>query len=685
MNTHKELEFPAVTICAYSPFWKNQEDDPTLLNFKNLFELNEDLEGALNDLLQPVDTSHQTTVALSSNDDDDDTKRDVVRNNCIKPFVHLYPNDAQNSSRLKRQVEVSTSALNSNSDVITTEMDSIYYDASQVAVDIFNSSSTNPPTSAMNSSLNTSTEVPTNTEANSGLTSETLPFEASTRKSHGASTTSGSQLEVSVHSTTRSPVDGRAESSTPFDASEVPREEDYDDDELRKIFEDDGIRVDSGDERKNGTRKINNETVKVDDFLSMMFLTSSYSLRDFREYLNLADAISDINKSIQHCSFNDVPCNPDDFRVKNDSNYGQCLTYNYKGDKRVSRSGSSNALLLKLTWNALNEFILLAPAKGFRITLHHPKSEPDPLGEGFDVGLNWNSYVGMRKMSFERLRPDTGGDCAFDSYLQERFDQRIFKVSDGTKYSKMLCLELCKLWRIRQNATTQCYLKSPLLQNEVNVSEYCNRQARMKSVDILKMINKDEDYLCSCPQPCTEERYQWSLSTAQTVPQHAWLLDLIAWMRVKKGTTLDKNILMTETYCKQPTDDASIAVVNIYYETMTTERIAETPMFSVVSFIGTLGGLLGLYAGLSFVSVLEVLEWMLDLVLYGWRKPEEKLGRKRVAIITCIEPLELERTSTKMEALGSGASWGEMLHNYRPHREAQRAGFDIVFSDQVIF
>ncbi|CAG0897865.1 unnamed protein product [Darwinula stevensoni] len=196
-------------------------------------------------------------------------------------------------------------------------------------------------------------------------------------------------------------------------------------------------------------------------------------------------------------------------------------------------------LHLRLVWNASNELVLLAQDKGFRTALHHPKAKPDPLGEGFNVGLNVNSYVGVRKMSLERLRLVTGGDCAFDSYVQERFDKRIFKVSDQNKYSK-----------------------------------------------------------------------------------------------------------------------------------------------KVVGFIGTLGVLLGLYAGLSFVSVLVVLEWMLDLVLYGWRKPKKKLGRKKMAVITWREPLQLEQTKT--EALGSGIPGDGILRNYSPQIEAQRAGFEIVFSDKVM-
>ncbi|CAG0897893.1 unnamed protein product [Darwinula stevensoni] len=65
----------------------------------------------------------------------------------------------------------------------------------------------------------------------------------------------------------------------------------------------------------------------------------------------------------------------------------------------------------------------------------------------------------------------------------------------------------------------------------------------------------------------------------------------------------------------------NLAVVNVYYETFAVERISEHLQYPWSSFIGTLGGMLGLYTGLSFISILEVMEWILNIFLYGWRKP----------------------------------------------------------------
>ncbi|CAG0892838.1 unnamed protein product [Darwinula stevensoni] len=81
-------------------------------------------------------------------------------------------------------------------------------------------------------------------------------------------------------------------------------------------------------------------------------------------------------------------------------------------------------------------------------------------------------------------------------------------------------------------------------------------------------------------------------------------------------------------------DHGKMAVVHVSYETMSVEKTTEIQLYPWSSFVGMFGGLLGLYTGMSFVSVLEMLEWILDMFLYGWRKPRRDAMRpKRRAIL----------------------------------------------------
>ena len=89
---------------------------------------------------------------------------------------------------------------------------------------------------------------------------------------------------------------------------------------------------------------------------------------------------------------------------------------------------------MRFTWNASDQTNLLATTKGFRVTIHHHMASPDVSGEGIDIGVNMNSNIGIRKKVFERLRPEEGGDCVYDSYLQNRFSNGTFMI-ENLKYS----------------------------------------------------------------------------------------------------------------------------------------------------------------------------------------------------------------------------------------------------------
>ncbi|CAG0908548.1 unnamed protein product, partial [Darwinula stevensoni] len=140
-----------------------------------------------------------------------------------------------------------------------------------------------------------------------------------------------------------------------------------------------------------------------------------------------------------------------DFIVLQTKAYGTCVTFNCKGGKNVHGSQDLNSEgygskepdffksmkpSLVLTTYAPNNVLLLSPADGFRLTVHPIESDPNPLGEGFDVNLQMVSNVVIAKMEFERLHPEDGGNCALDTFLMQRFGTEVFNITQNTKYSK---------------------------------------------------------------------------------------------------------------------------------------------------------------------------------------------------------------------------------------------------------
>ncbi|CAG0900735.1 unnamed protein product [Darwinula stevensoni] len=398
----------------------------------------------------------------------------------------------------------------------------------------------------------------------------------------------------------------------------------------------------------HGTVEINGTTYRTDDYPSMLLLTN-LALEDFRSFLALADDSGIISPSalVPDCTFGGAPCGPEDLQWVTDPYYGKCVSFNYRGNKTTERAGLLHGLHLRLSWNGSDPLTLLSPAEGFRLVLHDPQLPPDPTTEGLDAAPRKNSHVAVRKTQVNRLPPENGGSCSPDSYLGDRFNG-LFTKSNETKYSEKLCLELCKIEKILNE--TKCYYKSPLLQDLWNSSNYCNESKRMihddppppPSKGAFRAVQKPQRFdasvdqpPCGCSIPCSQNRYFWSLSSVDLIPENEMLSDLVDWLKKQKGLGLDESQLENKTFCLRRGKLENAAVVNVYYETMIVETYGESPGLTWLVFVGVLGGWMGLFVGMSCMSLFEVLEYVVDFLLYAWRAPRrDKMGPRRRAVLT---------------------------------------------------
>ena len=69
--------------------------------------------------------------------------------------------------------------------------------------------------------------------------------------------------------------------------------------------------------------------------------------------------------------------------------------------------------------------------------------------------------------------------------------------------------------------------------------------------------------------------------------------------------------------------------MNVYYEKLSYEHIKEIPAVSSSSLLGTVGGTLGLFVGLSIISLFEFVEYFIKMIIYACCKPFKKVKPKR--------------------------------------------------------
>ncbi|CAG0893138.1 unnamed protein product [Darwinula stevensoni] len=386
------------------------------------------------------------------------------------------------------------------------------------------------------------------------------------------------------------------------------------------------------------------------NWVEVLMGSNSYTLEDFRKIIagSIQAVIFDISKSIRNCSFNGKTCTLEDFTIVETDILEKCLTFNYKGDKEIDRlkttishnfvsnikdinfgeefqvgMNPTDGLQLILASYSSKDAIIHPPGEGFRLVIHNPDTVSNTLRKGFNVNLQML--------------------CVHLCYATHV----IRNLEDGRS-----CMETFfpDLVRRSKNKTKDCI---PHQYNDSGLGE---------------KVFKDEGF-CGCPQPCTERKFQWSLTSVQMNRENDVLLGLFPWMKYywkmgHKKIGIDE--LRNKIYCNNR--DETLAVVNVYFENMAVEVTKETLIYPWSSFIGSLGGLLGLYTGISFVSIMEIVEWIIDLLLYGWRKPrQDQMGPKRRIFLTWKDDTPgQEKMSTRKEVIDLRHNLEDPPVNNRP-------------------
>ncbi|XP_077982526.1 acid-sensing ion channel 1A-like [Glandiceps talaboti] len=140
-----------------------------------------------------------------------------------------------------------------------------------------------------------------------------------------------------------------------------------------------------------------------------------------------------------------------------------------------------------------------------------------------------------------------------------------------------------------------------------------------------RLLNKTEDmckqlvyYLhredllpCNCPQPCTDTQYTERLSTALW-PSDRYMTKLLRAIRAINPKTIDINDKVTIS--------ENLLSLEVFYEEINYGKIEEYPAYEILKLVSDIGGTLGLYVGLSMITICEGIEFLYQLAKAAFKK-----------------------------------------------------------------
>ncbi|XP_051846817.1 amiloride-sensitive sodium channel subunit delta [Antechinus flavipes] len=355
---------------------------------------------------------------------------------------------------------------------------------------------------------------------------------------------------------------------------------------------------------------------------------------------------------ILSCCYNGEPCQEHNYNISRHPIYGSCYTFNNweKNNWRAKRPGLTHGMLASrsligtpqsgLVWKALqlseptaslillfslpeisfflkveqnNHFPLLSTEAGVKVMIHGQNQKPFLDHQGISLRPGTETTIHVREDEVEH-RGSPYSNCTEDN--RDVADQRL---SDSVHQA---CLHSCLQELMIQ--TCGCgYYFYPLPDG----AQYCNyNQHPAWGHCFYKLYQKQKSHRPSCfslcPKPCRGFLYQFSTGVAKWPSSKSE--DLILSVLGKDSSRNWRN---------------SSAKVHIFHQRLNYFSMKEEPVYLVPDLLFEMGRLWGQWFGSSVLSIVEILELLLDVTaltfVLGYRRffgsrprPQQDLARE---------------------------------------------------------
>lgn len=207
-------------------------------------------------------------------------------------------------------------------------------------------------------------------------------------------------------------------------------------------------------------------------------------------------------------------------------------------------------------------------------------------------------------------------ECLNDLDKLDSFDSELFRtiIKTGKKYRRMDCYDLC----YQKSAIKECKCQDvtilPLSQSIEFCIDFDKLQCNFQN--FVNFCSSDVKQKCSgeCPFECESIKYRLSTNYLNyPTESYANILLSDASIRNKFG---ENNSKISFERLKR-----NILSVNVFYDELKYVSFQELEKTSTIDLVAGIGGTLGLFIGVSFLSLIEILEILMRVFFVICKKP----------------------------------------------------------------
>ena len=345
------------------------------------------------------------------------------------------------------------------------------------------------------------------------------------------------------------------------------------------------------------------------------------------EYKMNAETFSDSNRTklslplddlLIACSFNNKPCTKKDFTWEFDPRLGNCYAFNSQSAKngtssqtfQSSLAGYDNGLKLTLYANFHENLTFINSVmgnSGVKIRIENNTFIRGYVDSPIQISSGFKTDVLVERL-FNFNLPKPYSNCDIDNDNPTHFDSDLYALIKNSSYvyDQQLCLKQCR----QKFYVDNCNCSSARTLSLFNVPK-CLSNEQMKCKDTFNDIffsTTDTSAMDKCYGKCPLECYQTDFrvftSSSQLIGES--FVDYI-----KDNANLANDYVSKEINAVSARE--SIVRLYVFYDSLLYTLSKETPKVDLVLLVAYIGGILGLFLGVSVLSICEIVELLIEI------------------------------------------------------------------------
>ncbi|XP_069134555.1 degenerin-like protein asic-2 [Argopecten irradians] len=279
---------------------------------------------------------------------------------------------------------------------------------------------------------------------------------------------------------------------------------------------------------------------------------------------------------IVDCKYDGRNCSAKDFKVVRDGGHGICYKKN-EDDFLTENAGKDAGLEMIISVSQAEYIPYVAESAGIRIIIQDDATEVF-TGNGFSLPTGFETDISVSVTETNRVAGPENR-CEKDSLWQRR----------------LACMRNCSI----AHASRKCNC-APHHEYSYDIQNTCVTVAELNCLKTETEAMMRSEICNECKFPCFEKTYKTFVSMTR-------------W-----PSNYYREVLATDYNWGSQVDKirADYMRVRVFFSSLTKEIIDEELSYTSENFVSDIGGQLGLWAGLSVLSVAEVLELIVLWITY---------------------------------------------------------------------